>query len=948
MTDMRRSCLLVALLFLATAFLSVWMVIPASGAETSLLVLPEDTATYIPTADLPQVDNFVSSMREWSGLSGSSVSFYGLTVFENAMRITPGTSGVAGARRVLKTPLATSGETEFLISLLYSSDTDGSVTVVLETASGAFVSEGILPAGESAMLLVDLSPLKGKAITAYSISVTNDSQAFEGLRVFSIHTGRENRFRMAADYASPALSVKGALQEWTDSGLRLTASENFVSITAYAVSADKGKGFFRISLTAKKNGMSLYLTTDEGVRSGGIALREGTHTYLFALDLTEPLTSYELTVSGAEDSAFSLHSVRFYFYDEASAAEEAIGSVTACRLSQDAKTLTVSGKLSSSAVITYMDGSIAVFETDENGHFDKTRPLAVTGISTRFTFTLDAVPLSLITGFYQVVVIAEDGSVIPFDEPRTVVGTESPGESSSVLGLSGAEEADTFSANASHVIVDVFLDRLLSERADGRLCSWKNAHYYLDSDYLDRLDQEIRFYTATGMDIYLRFLSATDLSALHLTLPSEDPDALYYALDGTSPEGENLLSAMTNFLTGRYTEIAGIILGYRLDDIRLHAGDAESLLAFADNYVRCARLIYHIAIRNGHTDILLYMPMGNNEGEDRENALLLTALLQNRFAKGGTIPVGFLFCADAIENVYEENSFFYSRLKLASPIPQAFSCLVQPSDTADTQSALALFEDLCRRAKESSCSIVFFDAAGISDHAFYDALKALLIDEDRTVESFTPLTEKPAFSGSYALWDFVDSYDAMDWIAGGSFSEPLTASSRLMADYLALSAARTLTSSMENGGHGILLCTPSDKLDLSRAPYVTFTLLYTGEADTATVTLIFGSGDRYAEFIVQLVSGEATDVVCDLSAYSGITAVDFVGLKASENMGRLELARVMLGSTELSDEELKSDFSENSHISDAAAESSPLLFGVVFLVFIGSLVVFLLISKRKA
>lgn len=947
MTDKRRSCLFVALLFLATAFLSLYLVIPASAAETSLLVLPEETATYISKAGLTKVDTFFSSMREWNGLSGSTLSFYGLTALENAMIVQPGTSGIAGARRVLKTPLTTSGKTEFLLSLQYTSDSDGSITVVLETASGAFISEGTLPAGESAMVLVDLSPLKGKAITAFSVSVTNDSQAFEGFRLFSINMGGEDRFRMVADYTSPALSIKGATYEWREDGLRITAAENTCSVSAYVVSTDVGKGFFHISLTAEKSGMSLYLTTDEGLRSGGIALKEGTHTYLFALSLTEPLSSYELTFSGTAGESISLHAVRFFFYDESPNEEESIGSVTACRLSADAKSLTVSGKLSSSAVITYMDGSVAVFETDENGRFDQSRPLAVTGISTRFTFTLDVTTLSFITSRYQLAVIAEDGSVIPFDEPRFAVGTEGDGGNGSVVGLSGAEEADTFSANASHVIVDVFLDRLLSTTAGGRLCSWNNAHYYLDSDYLDDLDQEILFYTATGMDIYLRFLSGTDLSEIHLTLPSQDLNARYYALDGSSPEGENLLSAMTNFLTERYTALAGIILGYRLDDSRLHAGDAEDILAFIDNYVRTARLIYHIAIRNGHTDILLYVPMGNGEGEDRENALLLTALLQNRFQEGGTIPLGLLYCAKGSGRIYEETAFFYSRLKLAAPTPQKLACLILPPPENGTKANVILFEDLCLRAREASCSIVFFDASGIRSHAFYDGLKELLIDENRGTEVFSPLKETPVLSGSYALWDFVDSYDAMHWIAGGSFSQPLTASSRQIAEYLSLSSARTLTASMDGNDHGILLCTPADKLDLSAAPFVSFTLLYTGEAETASVTLIFGSGDLYAEFTTDLTSGTVTDVVCDLSAYSGITAVNVVAIEVSESTARLDLARVTLGSTELTDEELKTRFAEDSTPEDTPEDRSPILFGVVFLAVIVSLVLFLLISKRK-
>ena len=175
----------------------------------------------------------------------------------------------------------------------------------------------------------------------------------------------------------------------------------------------------------------------------------------------------------------------------------------------------------------------------------------------------------------------------------------------------------------------------------------------------------------------------------------------------------------------------------------------------------------------------------------------------------------------------------------------------------------------------------------------------------RFVETKDAEPGSPTFTGTYPLWDFTSTFDALGWISDGTFDSPRTAVSRELADFLSRTVCRALrTTTVAGAKDAVLLCLADKTLLLADAPHVTLTLRATGDARNVWLTVLFGSGDTHTEYRCCLQNGVPTTVTCTLSDTAALHGIDYVAVSGDSGIRSLEIASVVAGSTTKTDAEL--------------------------------------------
>ncbi len=294
---------------------------------------------------------------------------------------------------------------------------------------------------------------------------------------------------------------------------------------------------------------------------------------------------------------------------------------TKCHYDEKSNTVEIEGDLSFEATAFYGDKhTLALFSlsSGEELHLSSKTPIARTGISLNFAFSVAVNSSDELFNRYVVAAVNEKGERIPLCAP--MYPTLSVAARTDEIGFKGFH-ADSFSAVLDAApgveIVDVYLDQLQDNANGGILYAGEHSYYHFDQDYVEELDRRVRNLTGIGAHVYLRFLISPDANGFSFTDYSDPGLEIVNKLPAI--RGQNAqrdIYAFTDFITARYADatigrVSGIILGRCADLAATHAYNAEDdLAAYTKLYATALNLISGAAARN-IPDINMIVPLSD-------------------------------------------------------------------------------------------------------------------------------------------------------------------------------------------------------------------------------------------------------------------------------------------------------------------------------------------------
>ena len=709
-----------------------------------------------------------------------------------------------------------------------------------------------------------------------------------------------------------------------------------------------GTAVMRIVMDNTQTGGTLSLAVSDGnlsVASFKIAssctLYAGRNTYLLPYDPAIPIYAYRLSFRGLfpddPDSAVRLLEVSLETF--ASAQRESLGKITECTWSPATGKVTVAGTLSVSAVTAFYGGKLELYEIPV-GKTDFAPEKAAASvsikISTRFSFSVDtAGRQSPPQTTRYAVYIHHNDRYYPLASEAAAVPESAGGASRSslsVVGISGGEPGGVFISNASSVICDVDLSALLTDSKTGKLVVAGGNHYYLNNTLLHALDEELDFYLAADLEIFLRLRT-----------------------DGALPAGDevNRLYAVTNLLAERYKGIRGIILGDSMNT----GSAADDTGAYAAAYADLLRVVYSSAAVYV-PDIFVLVPIDCDDTAG--DTVLFGAALSEAIQADGGLPWGVLASSDDPAAALAHTQNLLAQLKaIGASVPHDFMLLWHVPKTAPASLVLDEYADFCVSAESAGARAVFLSLEGRSDHdTICEGLKRVLNGTGRMLYEYeaSVISADSAWAGNYVLADFSGSYSTLGWRAGSGCARLGTQAKDMRSGERSLHA----TFPPENGGafdpvSGNILWVTGITDDFSIAPYFCVSLQVLTElesSDRADITFIFGSGDVRAEYSVTVPTGKRLTVLCDLSAFANANTVDFTAIALrADSPASLDLYSITAGSNEYDDATLTRLFRYRTAGQTAAAgkkqDLAPVLIAGASVVVLSTAIVIALLSRRR-
>jgi hypothetical protein len=865
------------------------------------------------------------------------------------------------------------------------------VALTLRSGGAAYTAEAEIDHGKWYTLSFPIGEwdLRG-SVNGYEITVTDHGDGLDGFRIGAVEVSGDADVSRAEAFTSLSLAAEGGSAVFADGAYRLDAgSDGVLSVSAnairdsYAAVGKDGVYALRVVLENALSGGFVSLSVSESAAEVGAfliasscPLYAGENTYLLPFDGATALRAFRLTFRGLYadgGDAVVRRAVTLERFPDRT--EAYAGKLTECAFTDGMQTLSIEGTIPSDTVAQYIRGRIEVYEiplwVEDPSEIYEAEPLASIKISTRFSMQIDlsartyAAPASR-----YAVVIASDGEKIPLAAPRFPdQKAQARARTLSVVGLYGADTAGIFTANASSVIVDVYIDRLLGgEAGAGRLIVRGRRYFYLDQSYLNALDGEIRFCLSADAEVYLRLLCASDMSAEGYTYPSETP-ARFYAVNVYTEEGANMLCAVTEFLSSRYPGICGLIAGARMDRFAYNGADFSDAEAYAALCADTMRLIYNAAAA-AVPDVYVLAPLGHSESDSLYTAsgadgtldpVMLAVLLSRHMDRSGRIPWGLLYLSDVVEYAFGHAQNIVSQMKtIGCSTPTEYLLLWEP-DTDYVPDLLLEYEQRCVQAQAAGARVLFLSVTGIGDtQALYRGLKYVLNDaaSNRRLEEFEArvLGGDPGFAGRYVWSDFSRAYSTLGWIAGSGCTRLGTQTGdRIRGDRTLCAVFCAEDGDVFTPVTGNILCVTGVTDDFRAAPCLVYSLRLTAELETtqnASLTFIFGSGDTRAEYTVTAPVGEPLSILCDLTDFSGADTVDFSAIAVeSDSAISLELSGIACCSREQDDEALALAYRYRQSGADDGTGGGRRLTGkqtaLAAAVVLASAVTVALLSKRR-
>lgn len=697
-------------------------------------------------------------------------------------------------------------------------------------------------------------------------------------------------------------------------------------------------------------------------------------------------------VKSATSTPFQMTKVVFYPKSTASTWQDGnLGSVTSLTVEDDR--VLCSGKLTRQAVIDYSDSDIALLAVPlwDRYTLDNAIELSTMRVSKNFTFTLQADNVRTYASaylFYAAIrteVPVQDPTAepeivyLPIAEPQMLTGTDPVPCSVSMFGLHGADTVGVFESNVSHVTVDVYWDRLLSDSGTGIVCSFDGKSWHLSQEYLETLDNDVLFYIDAGLEVSLRILSsdpfAADASEAETYLPMVDTE------DAAAEYG-----AVLSYLCSRYTKVASITLGKGINHSQYTGfSKTDTPYALMSRVASLAAMTYETA-RLSIPDVYIVIPFSDDYVYQQNESISDVTTLSPTFA--------LLLFADALGDLGNipwvaswrfENDTLPGGQTLAetAALPGRWKTMLQQLGISPFQDYLyrwepesclveeetpylltSRYEALCQALASASPRAVVLSLGRIADKVDPALFADMTYLQDpsgkqirtRQVISRTGIvtagqTDKETNTSRYTLWDFATSYSAEGFIGSGGIGTIATTYSAEMRT-LTGEHTRVLRATVplreDAGADGILLRNFSGSIDFSGIDSLSFTFRLSGTGENSTVVFFLGAEDWRMEYpVTDIPNGEILTVTCPVTGLADSMRCGYIGVMLSGDTEiTLDLASVWVDSTVLDDDTLTARFTPVENITVTGRYDTEILY-ILLLVIVATVTITVLLTRRE-
>lgn len=295
-----------------------------------------------------------------------------------------------------------------------------------------------------------------------------------------------------------------------------------------------------------------------------------------------------------------------------------------CVYDAENKKIVVSGTVNHDVMITHGDFTILLYrilpgESVSDVMDDKDiSPLSSTAIAIKFQFSVSASRVEERFSRYAIVLSSSDGEKILAAEPQ-YVGTDTNytydmEDRSSFKGIFSEKTSIAGSLGFGTAVIPVYMNQAMSKVSHGYLYLLGDTYHYFDQTYIEKLDAQIRTYSASGTRVYLQLL--LDASELNMsTSDANDLDALYALPDIFSKSVLSSVCALSEFLSSRYDQyqngiLEGIIVGKQIDRQKMNYNGGLTLQEYAEKYAFYVLVVAN-SVRLHQPTLDIVIPLGN-------------------------------------------------------------------------------------------------------------------------------------------------------------------------------------------------------------------------------------------------------------------------------------------------------------------------------------------------
>lgn len=502
--------------------------------------------------------------------------------------------------------------------------------------------------------------------------------------------------------------------EYREKNVRIASSGTSAVEALIAKESTPGGASVVLSISSSGSGI-VHIENLSDSKKYQTALYSGTNDYTFFLDGIPEKIKIEFTHGeGGGNAQIVLNSMKLT--ELGKNVYESIGAVSSCELKDGY--VTVKGSVTSDGAVRYIDSKLGLFRVSLDGVWE-TPPLEEIKIST--VFELSAKEDRNTSAYrYGVAVIGED-SIYPLAEPMfaTSYSDASKNYSQTAVGLLNPNSFDTFKANASCVMLDVWAGNLLAKSNSGNtvIYPYGDEIYSIDTDSYSGIKHDVSFYESLGCSVYLRIYVA-----------NENPYNEHTLKD---------LRAVLSYISESTNGISGYML---MPDYRTSGGDISKA-----PYAALVMGTLSETLRKADPECEIY------------------------------------YCVPEGENVFAAHLAHYAKLYGLKGISAVYTAKNE-NDTVSIRPSVdsAGFNHIVLCAGNSDSGKEIYESASKANvyAIILNAANGIDIDEFRKLskrgDTYTELLTDVELKGQSSIWNFRENYSTFGFISGGAMSTPQT------------------------------------------------------------------------------------------------------------------------------------------------------------------------------
>lgn len=536
------------------------------------------------------------------------------------------------------------------------------------------VSQVVFPSSSPRVTfnLADFSHLSSVTAIEFFITPTDGERGYLSFTLSNLRLGGKVDRDLSQRYLCADFAGDGAAVRTDSDGINFSVISKNAAVSGDVTVREQDSEVNALRLvyssSDKMSGAEIRYEYADGAYTVPVSLQPGADTAIAVLPLPEKGLPESISFLFRQRNGQSLKIHSLCAVSACTPSEGIVGESISCILQEGRNYLVVSGTVPSEVANANSDAMLALYELDSYRELSAVfsegiTPIATYPMSTRFDFRVP-VQSGHASGLLSkyAVLVYRNGSpttvVVAGPTYLTVQGghTGNTRAANAFKGVFWPAGTDSGELGVGTVILDVYLNDLISLRSIGQPHSVFSRYYYFSLDTVAELDRSIGSFSAEGADVILRLMVRNEEGELPYAFPANET-SLYRALRADSWDSVMYLHATADFLISRYGggdygSISGLIVG---EDINrpltgTGMGDGVSLSEYVVGYGNVLRVLY-ASIQNRDADVTLYVPVGGEWSgltvlsdtltEQYDTPLLLYSLW-TRLQNEGGMPLSLL------------------------------------------------------------------------------------------------------------------------------------------------------------------------------------------------------------------------------------------------------------------------------------------------------------------